>query len=459
MTNIDLKTQIDNAITNKTAASSITPTDVGNNCKAIVDYVDQQDLLLVNLTGSQSITGSKTFTNTLADPAIIVNSNQPSVFGMRIANSGGSDGLFLDNISGTGIHAVNADLSAPSIFLDNLATGAGLVIFTIDGDGIDMTCSGTGYGIRMESSDQIGFDLTMNGNGGGINIANNGGTGKALTITNSNSVSGDIFVYKKNVTTRLAINDAGTILSQGFIKEGGTSAQFLMADGSVTTSVTDTNAVHKTGDESITGTKTFNTTGFSSAIEVTSTGLADAVFVNNLSNGNGVTVYSNGTGDAINVTNNSTGDGLQITNSSTGKGIKIFNDSNGDGISIDNNGTLGSAIVVTQSATSDAGIVVTSDNGGVGIEVVNTNGNDGIIANQSPSSTGFNYVGQNNAVNTFTVNKTGTVRGESFNINALNTAPATASSTGTTGEIRWVNGFVYLCVATNTWQRAALATF
>lgn len=42
---------------------------------------------------------------------------------------------------------------------------------------------------------------------------------------------------------------------------------------------------------------------------------------------------------------------------------------------------------------------------------------------------------------------------------ALNTAPASATATGTSGEIRWVNGFVYLCVATNTWQRATLVTF
>ena len=38
-------------------------------------------------------------------------------------------------------------------------------------------------------------------------------------------------------------------------------------------------------------------------------------------------------------------------------------------------------------------------------------------------------------------------------------APATASSTGSTGDIRYDSGYVYICVATNTWKRAALATW
>lgn len=46
-----------------------------------------------------------------------------------------------------------------------------------------------------------------------------------------------------------------------------------------------------------------------------------------------------------------------------------------------------------------------------------------------------------------------------FKLSALNTAPANATDTGTLGEIRIVNGFIYVCVATNTWQRAAIATW
>lgn len=42
---------------------------------------------------------------------------------------------------------------------------------------------------------------------------------------------------------------------------------------------------------------------------------------------------------------------------------------------------------------------------------------------------------------------------------ALNTAPSSAADTGTLGEIRWDASYMYVCTATNTWKRAAIATW
>ena len=56
-------------------------------------------------------------------------------------------------------------------------------------------------------------------------------------------------------------------------------------------------------------------------------------------------------------------------------------------------------------------------------------------------------------------NGTATVNAGKFKLSALNTAPSNASDTGTTGEIRITSGYIYVCVATNTWVRAALATW
>jgi hypothetical protein len=39
------------------------------------------------------------------------------------------------------------------------------------------------------------------------------------------------------------------------------------------------------------------------------------------------------------------------------------------------------------------------------------------------------------------------------------TTPASASATGTTGTVVWDAGYVYVCVDTNTWVRAALTTW
>ena len=39
------------------------------------------------------------------------------------------------------------------------------------------------------------------------------------------------------------------------------------------------------------------------------------------------------------------------------------------------------------------------------------------------------------------------------------TAPTSASGIGTQGEIRWTDDHIYICVATNTWKRAALTSW
>ena len=61
------------------------------------------------------------------------------------------------------------------------------------------------------------------------------------------------------------------------------------------------------------------------------------------------------------------------------------------------------------------------------------------------------------------VNGTARVQGNltttQYNVSALNTAPASATATGTLGEIRITAGFIYVCTATNTWVRTALTTW
>lgn len=46
-----------------------------------------------------------------------------------------------------------------------------------------------------------------------------------------------------------------------------------------------------------------------------------------------------------------------------------------------------------------------------------------------------------------------------YRVNALNTAPASATAPGVTGEIRYTADFIYVCIATNTWRRTPLATW
>lgn len=63
----------------------------------------------------------------------------------------------------------------------------------------------------------------------------------------------------------------------------------------------------------------------------------------------------------------------------------------------------------------------------------------------------------NDATNKLQVN--GNVKATQFRVSAMNTAPSSASDTGTAGEIRITATYIYVCTATNTWVRAALATW
>ena len=51
------------------------------------------------------------------------------------------------------------------------------------------------------------------------------------------------------------------------------------------------------------------------------------------------------------------------------------------------------------------------------------------------------------------------VTASQYKLNALNTAPASATATGVLGEIRYDANYMYVCVATNTWKRSALTTW
>ena len=50
------------------------------------------------------------------------------------------------------------------------------------------------------------------------------------------------------------------------------------------------------------------------------------------------------------------------------------------------------------------------------------------------------------------------VNGDRIRVGTAKT-PATSGATGTTGEIAWDANYIYVCTATNTWKRSAIATW
>ena len=51
------------------------------------------------------------------------------------------------------------------------------------------------------------------------------------------------------------------------------------------------------------------------------------------------------------------------------------------------------------------------------------------------------------------------VSGVTGEITVEGSAPSSATSAGTAGDIRYDASYLYVCVATNTWKRSALATW
>jgi len=91
----------------------------------------------------------------------------------------------------------------------------------------------------------------------------------------------------------------------------------------------------------------------------------------------------------------------------------------------------------------------------------NTADNFSVFAfnNANGSSTGHTVDFQNQGDTKSYVDKDGSFVSPSFKLTDLNSAPASATATGTKGEIRITSTYIYVCTATNTWVRAALSTW
>ncbi|WP_375497041.1 hypothetical protein [uncultured Nostoc sp.] len=135
-----------------------------------------------------------------------------------------------------------------------------------------------------------------------------------------------------------------------------------------------------------------------------------------------------------------------------------------------NNGTLRAANISGVTDTAAANLILATGTGTgsavppyIDFQVANLIASgttqQSLSSKMRLSSNGNLLIGttSDNAVDKLQVN--GSIRASQYKLSALNTPPASANDTGTVGEIRWANGFVYLCVATNTWQRAALSTW
>lgn len=159
------------------------------------------------------------------------------------------------------------------------------------------------------------------------------------------------------------------------------------------------------------------------------------------------------------------------------KGVKTFSQSTGAGAVKSRHLT----VLPNPGRSSSASIFLDNENGQVWEFYNNSSGSFGVyngtlgnqpVTVQSDAQNGGLTVDQYGLITNGRLYVNGTVQNvtagtgakDAVNRTQLDTggwvsAPATASSTGTTGQKAYDSGFLYVCVAANTWKRVALATF
>lgn len=133
------------------------------------------------------------------------------------------------------------------------------------------------------------------------------------------------------------------------------------------------------------------------------------------------------------------------------------------------NGTLGATTPAAVAATSiicSANLAVNTNkftvNATTGETLISGNGFIGGSFNVGPASSYDKFTVANATGNTViagTLNVTGVITSSANHINFATQTPASASATGTAGDVAWDADFIYICTATDTWKRVAIATW
>jgi hypothetical protein len=249
------------------------------------------DLFLLRLQSSNGAT-SETWVDrfTVSKSGVATFSN--SVTANSFIKSGGTSSQFLKADGSIDSSTYLTTSSASSTYVPYTGATANVDLGTHTLLAAKGTFSSSGsadtVGITHSSGSGIALNITKGGNGEGIYVNKSSGSGNAVTIVGS-----------LNATT--------------LVKNGGTSSQFLKADGSV-----DSNTYLTTGTASSTylplagGTMTGAIVGTTASFAMSGSGIA-------------LEATGSGTGDAIRITHSS-GRALTLNSSGTGFGILINND-------------------------------------------------------------------------------------------------------------------------------------
>lgn len=298
--------------------------------------------------------------------------------------------------------------------------------------------------------------LALNSGATDVEWVSAGGAGTVTSVNATTAISGLSFSGGP-ITSAGTLTLSGTLGVQG----GGTgttsfaSGAVLIGNGTSAVSTvspgTSGNVLVSNGSAWISqapsgGGAVSSVSGSGSGISVSPT--TGAVVIQNT----GVTSLTNGGGLSL---SGSTG-GITITNAG------VTSITAGSGISV--SGSTGS---VTISATGGGGSGTFSANDGSAASpsIFFTNSTNTGLYRAAAGVLGLSGGGVGNLLIGSTFVQTGTSAilnafgGFRLGLTGAGQAPATSSSTGSAGELRVDNDYIYVCIATNTWKRVAISTW
>jgi hypothetical protein len=174
----------------------------------------------VRRTGDQSILGIKSFPQTpINRSSLEFDNNDPLYNSIKMYNRVANDAIEISNFSTGGGILINntGGFSSRAIYLTNSGEGNALVVNN-DGTG----SGNAGNGIYL-----------INNNTGAMVRGMISSSGPGLVLESDISSTGTPIEYIKDSVTKFKISNAGDATANSFIKTGGTSNQFLKADGSI----------------------------------------------------------------------------------------------------------------------------------------------------------------------------------------------------------------------------------
>ena len=297
------------------------------------------------------------------------------------------------------------------------------------------------------------------------------GTGK-FTATQSLLVNGTSGTYSTWQYNGTAVGDIGT---GNQVFSGGANTDFAITARSTTSLVFGTNTTERLRITSA-GLVGIGNSSPAQTLDVSGTvNFKPAAGYNSLFQQSGTSLrinYLNDAGSAnVSAAYRATsyewqkGDGAPVVNIDSSGRLGIGSTSPGDILHVKS----ANPIVIIE-ATGTYGGITLSNSGGAANTSYLLNTNAGVLTFRSNAITFNSYDGVTERIRIDTsgrllVGTSSNSGGALFQVNGdrirVGTAktPATSGATGTTGEIAWDANYIYVCTATDTWKRSAIATW